>query len=349
MIKKIKEFFKKQKQRFVSWYTETYYSVKRVILLLALFSLVSFVLGSCSAKKPYKQASAASNDNIEIQDYIDIFTNYNGQLYVANGNTTLTKVFTGFTFRLRSSGLYIVSKTAEQQLVNGQEFTISYLIPEGHAYIENRADTVVSFSNFAQYYSKLLTNELAIINVHGFSTVKYNSAVSLQSNFVRYEFVLSNNQKLYITFTRPSAWASIPSDFDFSDYETSYQYTSYSVVVHNSNSSAYSDGYTAGVNAGYNSGYSVGYDDGKKFGKSEGETIGYNKGFSAGKTEGYSSGYNKGLSETLSSISPWKVLVDGVDTFFNAKLFGNISIGLLFELGLGVILFGFVIKLFFGG
>lgn len=348
-MKKIKDFFIKLKNCFLTWLPDIKSAVKPFISFFMVCLSVFLIFRSCSSQKPYKQASAASNDNVEIQDYIDIFTNYNGQLYVANGNTTLTKVFTGFTFRLRSSGLYIVSKTAEQQLVNGQEFTISYLIPEGHAYIENRADTVVTFSNFAQYYSKLLTNELAIINVHGFSTVKYNSAVSLQSNFVRYEFVLSNNQKLYITFTRPSAWASIPSDFDFSDYDTSYQYTSYTVVVHNSNSSAYSDGYTAGVNAGYNSGYSVGYDEGKLFGKSEGETIGYNKGFSAGKTEGYSSGYNKGLSETLSSISPWKVLVDGVDTFFNARLFGNISIGLLFELGLGIILFGFVIKLFFGG
>ena len=348
-MKKIKDFFIKLKNCFLTWFPAIKSAVKPFISFFMVCLSVFLIVRSCSSQKPYKQASAASNDNVEIQDYIDIFTNYNGQLYVANGNTTLTKVFTGFTFRLRSSGLYIVSKTAEQQLVNGQEFTISYLIPEGHAYIENRADTVVTFSNFAQYYSKLLTNELAIINVHGFSTVKYNSAVSLQSNFVRYEFTLSNNQKLYITFTRPPAWASIPSDFDFTDYDISYQYTSFTVVVHNSNSSAYSDGYTAGVNAGYNSGYSVGYEDGKKFGKSEGETIGYNNGYSAGKSAGYSEGYNKGLSETLSSISPWKVLVDGVDTFFNAKLFGNVSIGLLFELGLGIILFGFVIKLFFGG
>mgnify|MGYP004515059817 CR=1 FL=1 len=339
MITKIKDFFKKQKNRFVSWYKQTCYPVKRVILLLTLCSLVSFGLGSCSAKKPYKQASAASNDSVEIQDYIDIFTNYNGQLYVANGNTTLTKVFTGFTFRLRSSGLYILSKTAEQQLVNSQEFTISYLIPEGHAYIENRADTVVTFSNFAQYYSKLLTNELAIINVHGYSTVKYNSAVSLQSNFVRYEFILSNNTKLYITFTRPGSWASVPSDFNFTDYDTTYQYTSYSVVVHNSNSSAYSDGYTAGINAGYNSGYNVGYDAGKKVGEQTGYDNGVNEGIKQGEASGYTKGYNKGLSETLSSISPWQVLVDGVNNFFNAKLFGTVSLSVLLSVGLGIVLF----------
>lgn len=339
MMKKIKEFFKKHKQRFVSWYSNTLYPVKRVIMLSTLCSVVSFGLGSCSAKKPYKQASAASNDNVVIQDYIDIFTNYNGQLYVANGNTTLTKVFTGFTFRLRSSGLYVLSKTAENQLVNGQEFTISYLIPEGHAYVENRADTVVTFSNFAQYYSKLLTNELAIINVHGYSTVKYNSAVSLQSNFVRYEIVLSNNHKLYITFTRPPAWASIPSDFNFSDYDTTYQYTSYSVVVHNSNSSAYSDGYTAGVNAGYNSGYNNGYSDGKKVGEQTGYDNGVNDGIKQGEATGYSKGYNKGLSETLSSISPWDVLCDGVNKFFTVKLFGTVSLSVLLSVGLGILLF----------
>lgn len=338
-MKKIKQFLKNQKQRFVSWYSNTLYPVKRVILLLTLCSLVAFGLGSCSVKKPYNQASAASNDNVEIQDYIDIFTNYNGQLYVANGNTTLTKVFTGFTFRLRSSGLYVLSKTAEHQLINGQEFTISYLISEGHAYVENRADTVVTFSNFAQYYSKLLTNELAIINVHGFSTVKYNSVVSLQSNFVRYEFVLSNNQKLYITFTRPPAWASIPSDFNFTDYDTSYQYTSYSVVVHNSNSSAYSDGYTAGVNEGYNSGYNNGYTDGKKVGEQLGYDNGVNDGIKQGESTGYTKGYNKGLSETLSSISPWDVLCDGVNKFFSAKLFGTVSLSILLSVGLGILLF----------
>lgn len=344
MMKKIKEFFKKQKQRFVSWYSNTLYPVKRVILLLSLVSLLSYGLGSCSAKKPYKQASAASNDNVEIQDYIDIFTNYNGQLYLNNGNTTLTKVFTGFTFRLRSSGLYVLSKTAEKQLINGQEFTLSYLIPEGHAYVENRADTVVTFSNFAQYYSKLLTNELAIINVHGFSTVKYNSSVSLQSNFIRYEFVLSNNQKLYITFTRPPAWASIPSDFNFTDYDTTYQYTSFSVVVHNSNSSAYSDGYTAGVNEGYNSGYNTGYTDGKKVGEQLGYDNGVNDGIKQGEATGYTKGYNKGLSETLSSISPWDILTDGVNKLFTAKLFGTVSLSILLSVGLGILLFTVFIR-----
>ena len=71
--------------------------------------------------------------------------------------------------------------------------------------------------------------------------------------------------------------------------------------------------------------------------------------YNLGYNYGYEVGYNKGLSESLPDISPWQVLVQGVDDFFNAKIFGNISIGLLFELGLGIILFGFVIKLFFGG
>lgn len=339
MMIKIKEFFIKLKNRVLTWLPDIKSAVKPFISFFMLCLSVFLIFRSCSSQKPYKQASAASNDNVEIQDYIDIFTNYNGQLYVANGNTTLTKVFTGFTFRLRSSGLYILSKTAEQQLVNGQEFTISYLISEGNAYIENRADTVVTFSNFAQYYSKLLTNELAIINVHGYSSVKYNSAVSLQTNFVRYEFTLSNNQKLYITFTRPPSWASIPSDFDFTDYDTTYQYTSYSVVVHNSNSSAYSDGYTAGVNAGYNSGYNNGYTDGKKAGEQIGYDNGVNDGIKQGETTGYTKGYNKGLSETLSSISPWDVLCDGVNKLFTVKLFGTVSLSVLLSVGLGILLF----------
>ena len=150
---------------------------------------------------------------------------------------------------------------------------------------------------------------------------------------------MSNNQKLYITFTRPPSWASIPSDFNFTDYETTYQYTSFTVVVHNSNSSAYSDGYTAGVNAGYNSGYNTGYSEGKKVGEETGYDNGVNDGIKQGESSGYTKGYNKGLSETLSSISPWQILTDGVESFFNAKLFGTVSLSVLLSVGLGIILF----------
>lgn len=120
----------------------------------------------------------------------------------------------------------------------------------------------------------------------------------------------------------------------------------------------YADGKSDGASAGYEEGYSEGYSEGKK----DGDTAGYLKGYNAGVKQGYENGlkdntelnasydkgyqagYNKGISETLDDVSPWGVLVNGVNTFLNAKLFGSVSIGILLQLGLGILLFTLFVR-----
>ena len=74
-----------------------------------------------------------------------------------------------------------------------------------------------------------------------------------------------------------------------------------------------------------------------------------NDSFNYGYDVGYEKGYGVGIEETLSDISPWEVLVDGLDSFFNMRLFGSISIGTIFKIVVSTLLIGFIIKIFLGG
>ena len=129
----------------------------------------------------------------------------------------------------------------------------------------------------------------------------------------------------------------------------------------------YNDGYSAGKTDGVSEGYESGYSEGYSKGKTDGDSAGYLKGYNAGRKVGYDeglkdnsslnasydrgfqAGYNKGISETLDDVSPWGVLVNGLDNLMNIKLFGSISIGTVFKIGLSMLLVGLVIKVFLGG
>lgn len=294
-MKKIREFFKKQKNRFVSWYKETYYPVKRVILLVALCSLVAFGLGSCSTKKPYKQASAASTSNI-----IDITTNFQPQLYILNGDTSICKLVPDLSFRIANNTLYYWRDGFIDILdVNNIEVPIYYYYENGSSFSYHSADVIVNVSvSNVNVFSDILTSKKQITNVSVLNEV--NSKL----NHVRYNFYNNSSLLFYVDLRREP----LPSSgFNVSINSSHYPWYKFYISSGDSSLQQY--------NLGYNHGYEV--------------------------------GYNKGLSESLPDISPWQVLVQGVDDLFNAKIFGNISVGLLFELGLGIILFGFMAKLFF--
>ena len=73
----------------------------------------------------------------------------------------------------------------------------------------------------------------------------------------------------------------------------------------------------------------------------------YDNGYSQGYSKGYKVGYNKGFNLTWSELSPWQALLNGIDDFVSAPLFGNVSLKLLFLVAFGCILFGLFIKTFF--
>lgn len=106
---------------------------------------------------------------------------------------------------------------------------------------------------------------------------------------------------------------------------------------------------TSGKNNTYAQGYENGFNDGKEDGYNdgyiEGNTNGYNTGHAAGYQEGYDSGLiaGNGLSSTIGS------LLNTVQAGLNVDLIGEISLGDLLNVMLGVLLVFCVIKFFAGG
>lgn len=77
---------------------------------------------------------------------------------------------------------------------------------------------------------------------------------------------------------------------------------------------------------------------------------GYDDGYDNGHTDGYQTGYNKGkLDGTTVDLNPISIFLEPVSAFMNIKLFGFVSLGLVFNIVLFVSLALIFIKLFAGG
>lgn len=300
MMKKIKEFFKKQKLRLVSWYSETYYPVKRVILLLTLCSLVAFGLGSCSTKKPYKQASAAPDSSANVQ-WITI--NYQPQFYYPTAYGSEVKLASDTQLIIRDGKLYY--KFFKNEHLLGSTSIDTYV----YYYLYSTEDKVYHYSSMPiQVASTFNADLLAKVSAGSYyiSDIRFSNVIDTIDNNCFFEFrcdKVGGGDDRSLGAVLLTCTTKVPEGYSL--HLTSLPFFDYTIVTSDTNSHLYQ--------------------------------------------LGYEQGYNKGISETLGDISPWHVLVQGVDDLFNAKIFGTISIGLLFELGLGIILFGFVIKLFFGG
>lgn len=76
----------------------------------------------------------------------------------------------------------------------------------------------------------------------------------------------------------------------------------------------------------------------------------YDKGHTDGYNNGYNAGYDKGkLDGTTVDLNPISVFLEPVSAFMNIKLFGFVSLGLVFNIVLFVSLALIFIKLFAGG
>lgn len=72
--------------------------------------------------------------------------------------------------------------------------------------------------------------------------------------------------------------------------------------------------------------------------------------YNAGFQKGYSEGYDVGVNTKWKDISPFQVISNGIDEFFDTPLFGtSLKIGHILQIGFGIILLGFIIKVFLGG
>ena len=65
--------------------------------------------------------------------------------------------------------------------------------------------------------------------------------------------------------------------------------------------------------------------------------------------KGYNEGYYQGLLATAEEHTVWGVITSSIDSFLDIELFGTLTIGNIVQIGFGIILIGFVIKIFLGG
>lgn len=75
----------------------------------------------------------------------------------------------------------------------------------------------------------------------------------------------------------------------------------------------------------------------------------YQNGYDYGYSIGEDIGYKRGLDEAFENISPFEVIKSGVDSFLSMDIIGNINLGDILKISFGLILLGYVIKVFLGG
>lgn len=103
------------------------------------------------------------------------------------------------------------------------------------------------------------------------------------------------------------------------------------------------------VGTSTNSAYNVGYENGYQQGLSDNENSGYSNGYNLGYDSGYSTGYNDGLTANPEDFTPWKILVNGINSFMQIEPIKGVSLSLMFSITFGIVLLGLCIKIFLGG
>lgn len=92
--------------------------------------------------------------------------------------------------------------------------------------------------------------------------------------------------------------------------------------------------------SGFNDGYEKAISDASQ---------GADAALTAARQEGFDAGYAEGLDENFNAISPYYVLGNFMNNFLDIEIVPGISIGWIFTIQFGFILFGLVLKIFLGG
>ena len=200
------------------------------------------------------------------------------------------------------------------------------------------AGFISATSKSAEYiYDNLINGNYSITSVSLSIIISPRSSTEWD-NYSQYSITyMSNNVGLNpldttFTFVRNESSSPFPSGFkEFRYYSSEDSYFSY-VVTYNglsTSSQEYQAGYLAGQTEGYNRGYNIGNTD--------------------GQMEGYNRGFDVGVSQKLSDVTPWQVIVDGVNGFLNIEVLPSVKLSIILSVAFGIILLGFVIKIFLGG
>ena len=335
-MKKIKMFFSSLWLKFKSHKRLAVFSA-----LIALFVLVFFSAFSCFSKNKFS-ASARTSVTESNNDSVVITTSVPPILFFGSTNYSLCSPLSfyitssSFIWSTGDSVTFNVQSATQANFAQsyGTTFTSCYIrdskvvlspdyvfSPKGFVQI---ADDI--FKNWDSFYKHCLNGSYSI-SCHFYNVVipgssaPGSSAMKNDNNCAVYSlsFVTNNSTIPHgsITFYL-SSMNSVPSTASTLKSSNYDKGTGYTVIQYFQ---------TSWSRVGFNPGDS------------------YNKGY----IDGYDSGYSKGISESIESISPWNALVNGVDTFFNMKIFGSISIGTIFKIAVSTLLIGFIMKIFLGG
>lgn len=160
----------------------------------------------------------------------------------------------------------------------------------------------------------------------------------LNENMCYYEFLFNSSTDNTITYKTIIRLVRVDNDasslsqgFQFYSNSSDARYFPYSWFYTGvpSNDAFYQRGYLCGYDNGYSKGYELG------------DTNGY--------TRGDSVGYQRGVNESLDNITPWGYIVNAVDWFFKIEIMPGVKLSLIFSIGFGVLMLGFVLKIFLGG
>lgn len=183
----------------------------------------------------------------------------------------------------------------------------------------------------ATFYNQLISGELAIQSVH--LMISCQDQGSNWTNYSEFTIVTRSSSGgdtngCAFRFVRTDSSKPYPSNYTNYLYVSSQDAFFSYVVTYNGLST---------ISQEYNAGYQAGTADG------------YNTGFSAGETSGYNKGYNVGVNTSLSQVTPWNIIVDGVNWFFNIEVLPSVKIYYIFASVFGLILVGILVKIVLGG
>ena len=327
---------------------------RRVCVVVCLcFALFAVVLPFARSSGNLDVSAAATTVNVPENSYI-ISVSRSPAFYVSWANvSTISSLTITPVLYISKTGYYVSFGANIYKLPIASGPASGNTAPSNAVYIESpfyrtvqsgepitpSVEDKFGFAGFmnalskdpATLYNQLISGELVIQSVqlmiscqdqgsnwtnYSEFTVVMRSSAGGDTNGSAFRFVRSDSSKPY------------PSNYSNYFYVSSQdQYFSY-VVTYNGLSTTSQE---------YNAGYQAGTADG------------YNTGFSAGETTGYNKGYNVGVNTSLSKVTPWNIIVDGVNSFLNIEVLPSVKISVILSVGFGVILLGFAIKIFLGG
>lgn len=281
--------------------------------------------------------------------------------YPYNAQVSLLQMACPLTFYVRSEGFAFTSG-AEYRYITADKFT-TYVDYSTYFYARDNSNyrLVISpirgfvnmFNNslsWQDFYFRCMKNEYSLTLQYINQVIKGTSVSSTanyngnNSAFYRFNFVHNDNSKYNFTFafylSSMNSVASSATNFKLTnqkgltdDYQIAYYYTVFTSIVNVSTDNQYQQGYNDGKTAGLTEGEQKGYQDGKTAGLAEGEKI----------------GYDKGLNDKLQNITPWQIIVDGVNSFLGVELLPGVKVSVILSVGFGLVLLGLAIKIFLGG